>query len=250
MALGKRNPDWTRDELILALDVYFRHRPLKIGKTHPEIVNLSRLLNSLSIHINPADGQTFRNPNGVYMKLGNFLRLDPEYAGKGLAAGAAADEIVWNDFSSDREALAATAAAIRLNTSARKQEGLPVYAVPEEEEFPEGRVLFRAHVARERNPRLVKQAKERALQRHAKLVCNACGFDFESIYGELGKDYIECHHVIPISQLAPSSKTRVQDTVLVCSNCHRMIHRRRPWLGMGELQRLLAAGESSVIAQV
>jgi 5-methylcytosine-specific restriction enzyme A len=241
----KRNPDWTRDELILALDLYFRHRPLKIGKTHPEIVNLSRLLNSLSIHLNPADRQTFRNANGVYMKLGNFLRLDPEYAGKGLVSGAGADEVVWNDFASDRKALAATAAAIRSNASARNQENLFVFGAAEEEEFPEGRVLFGAHIARERNPTLVKHAKERALERHGKLACEACGFDFGTKYGELGKDYIECHHVIPISQLAPSSKTRVQDIALVCSNCHRMIHRRRPWLGVLELQRLVAESKSS-----
>lgn len=239
-----RNPDWTRDELILALDVYFRHRPLRISQSHPDIVGLSKLLNALSIHINPPDKRTFRNPNGVYMKLCNFLRLDPEYKGKGLTSGAGGDEVVWNRFSSDPEALAATAAAIRLNVSARNHEGFFLLGVEEEEEFPEGRVLFRAHIARERNPKLVKHAKEHALRRYGKLACEACGFDFGTKYGGLGKDYIECHHVIPISQLAPSNKTRLQDIALVCSNCHRMIHRRRPWLGVLELQKLLVESKS------
>ncbi len=240
-----RNPDWTRDELILALDMYFRHRPLKISQSHPDIVSLSKLLNALSIHINPPDKRTFRNPNGVYMKLCNFLRLDPEYKGKGLVAGAATDEIVWNEFSSDRKALAETAEAIRLNTCVDSLKALTNNTVPEEDEFPEGRLLFRAHVARERSVKLVKRAKERAMQLCGRLACEACGFEFGTRYGELGKDYIECHHAIPISQLPPSSQTRLKDIALLCSNCHRMIHRRRPWLGVLELKKLLAESMSS-----
>jgi len=240
-----RNPDWTRDELILALDMYFRHPPLKISQSHPDIICLSKLLNALSIHINPPDKRTFRNPNGVYMKLCNFLRLDPEYKGKGLVAGAGADEIVWDTFSSNRKALVETAEAIRLNASMHSLEALTIPAVPEEEEFPEGRLLFRAHIARERSLKLVKRAKDRAMQLYGRLSCEACGFEFRSQYGELGKNYIECHHAIPISQLTPSSQTRLKDIALLCSNCHRMIHRRRPWLAVGELKKLLAESVSS-----
>lgn len=78
-----RNPKWTRDELILALDLYFRCDPLKTNKSDPEIIALSDLLNSLPIHPQKAEFEKFRNPNGVYMKLCNFLRLDPDYSGAG-----------------------------------------------------------------------------------------------------------------------------------------------------------------------
>lgn len=45
-----KNPNWTKDELILALELYFRE-PSSIGnKTHPEIIKLSPILNSLPIH--------------------------------------------------------------------------------------------------------------------------------------------------------------------------------------------------------
>lgn len=75
------NPDWTRDELIVALDVYLRHRPNPPNKGSKEISDLSRVLNQLGARLFRADvrSTTFRNENGVYMKLMNFRRLDPQY---------------------------------------------------------------------------------------------------------------------------------------------------------------------------
>jgi 5-methylcytosine-specific restriction protein A len=238
VAKVNRNPSWARDELILALDLYFRHRPLKINHNHPEVVGLSDFLKRLRVHSNPPDQKSFRNPNSVYMKLCNFLPLDPLYKGKGLSRGGAQDRAVWNEFSGNADILAETAAAIRASAG---DGGLRTLGAgdEDEEEFPEGRLLFRAHIARERNSRLVQQAKKRALERDGKLLCQACGFDYGETYGPLGENYIECHHVVPVSQLTPHSKTRIRDIVLLCSNCHRMIHRRRPWLGIRELRALL-----------
>jgi len=84
--MATRNPTWSRDELILALDLYFRlgGRPASVPKNHPGIVRLSDTLNQLPIHAQRPDAQRFRNPNGVYMKLCNFLRFDPSYTGAGL----------------------------------------------------------------------------------------------------------------------------------------------------------------------
>jgi 5-methylcytosine-specific restriction protein A len=74
--VAKRNPPWTRDELILALDLYFRVSPLHTSEKHPKIVALSAILNRLGVHEEVPDQDHFRNPNGVYMKLCNFLRAD------------------------------------------------------------------------------------------------------------------------------------------------------------------------------
>jgi hypothetical protein len=100
---SKGNPDWTRDELIVALDFYLKHRPNPPGKTTREIIELSDLLNRIGAKlfstVNRAS--TFRNVSGVYMKLMNFRRLDPEYTAegkKGLTRGAKADEEVWVEF--------------------------------------------------------------------------------------------------------------------------------------------------------
>ena len=55
-----------------------------------------------------------------------------------------------------------------------------------------------------------------------------CGFNFEEVYGERGKDYIEVHHLRPVSTLGKETKIDPKtDMTVLCSNCHRMIHRRK-----------------------
>jgi hypothetical protein len=108
------------------------------------------------------------------------------------------------------------------------------------EGFPEGKLKERLHYERERNPSLIREAKAIALNRDGCLRCECCKFDFKSVYGELGIGYIEAHHTKPVSALhADGDFTRVEDLALVCSNCHRMLHRRRPWLGSDDLRRLI-----------
>jgi putative restriction endonuclease len=58
-------------------------------------------------------------------------------------------------------------------------------------------------------------------------------------YGEIGKNYIEGHHIIPVSDLKNNEGTKVSDIVMLCSNCHSMIHRRRPWLGINDLKSFI-----------
>lgn len=61
-----------------------------------------------------------------------------------------------------------------------------------------------------------------------KLCCEACGLNFEDMYGERGKDFIEVHHNKPLSQLGGEVEINpAKDLNCVCSNCHRMIHRNK-----------------------
>lgn len=107
------------------------------------------------------------------------------------------------------------------------------------EGFPEGKEVLQQHLIRERDNRVIKKVKNRFLQKHGKLFCEVCYFDFEEFYGELGAGYIEGHHTKPISEMKEGEETKVEDIALVCSNCHRMLHRRRPWLLMDELKKIL-----------
>lgn len=108
-----------------------------------------------------------------------------------------------------------------------------------ESEFPEGKEVERRHKLRERNQAVIKAAKDSFKQKEGKLFCQVCGFDFYEKYGEIGCDFIEGHHTIPISELKGEVKTKKKDIALVCSNCHRMLHRRRPWLEMKELKKII-----------
>lgn len=220
--MGVRNPPWIRDELILALDLYSRLSPRGLSHDHPEVIELSRILNRLPIHTSRPDGERFRNPNGVYMKMCNFLRLDPTYSGTGLQAGSKLDAEVWAEFAGDRRRLASVATAIRAAIIAP---GGTSFEAAEDEDAPEGRLLLRLHQIRERNQTLVRKKKALAVAESGRLACEGCGFDFQERYGDLGLDITECHCTIPASQLKPNEVIGVGDLALVCPNCHRMLHR-------------------------
>jgi hypothetical protein len=107
--------------------------------------------------------------------------------------------------------------------------------------FPEGEAIERRHLARERSPALIRLAKALAVGKGG-LLCQVCGFDFRQRYGNVGQGYIEAHHTVPVKDLPEGAKTRVEDIALVCANCHRMLHRKRPWLSMGQLKDLIVNG--------
>ncbi|MEX0712093.1 MAG: HNH endonuclease [Pirellulales bacterium] len=102
----------------------------------------------------------------------------------------------------------------------------------------EGHELLRLHRSRERNRGLVARKKRRVLTQMGRLECEACGFDFAAVYGELGAGFAECHHTQPLAQAAGERRTALTDLAVVCANCHRMLH-RRPWRTVSELSQLL-----------
>lgn len=71
--------------------------------------------------------------------------------------------------------------------------------------------------------------------------CMICGFDFEQKYGELGKGYIEVHHIKPLSSLEEEVVINPEtDLICVCSNCHRMLHRFQKYIvSVEELQQIV-----------
>ena len=101
----------------------------------------------------------------------------------------------------------------------------------------EGEVSYRLHKHRERDPRLAKRKKAKALKELGKLACEVCDFDFMQKYGALGEGFIECHHKTPLAELDASTETSLDDLALVCANCHRMLHRSAEGLSVDELKK-------------
>jgi 5-methylcytosine-specific restriction protein A len=97
-------------------------------------------------------------------------------------------------------------------------------------------VITGLHRRYERNDAIVKTKKRRVLATTGKLACEVCEFDFNASYGERGTGFIEYHHSKPPRELKQGEKTKIADLRLLCSNCHRMIHVRRPWLTVEELK--------------
>jgi len=105
--------------------------------------------------------------------------------------------------------------------------------------FPEGKIVERTHRARERNSKVVELAKHNFKLKHGRLFCQVCKFDYNKVYGKVGDGFIEGHHTIWVSNMPADYKTKPEEIALLCANCHRMVHRKRPWLNMDQLQDLL-----------
>lgn len=88
----------------------------------------------------------------------------------------------------------------------------------------------------ERNP----QNRKKAIEIHG-TTCMVCGFNFEKFYGAIGKNYIEVHHTVPLASIDEEIEVNPQkDLVVLCSNCHRMIHRKKNHvLTLSELKQLI-----------
>jgi 5-methylcytosine-specific restriction protein A len=85
------------------------------------------------------------------------------------------------------------------------------------------------HRRAERNPALSRDAKKLRGD-----ICEvpACGKDLRAIYGDLlgnEKNLVEAHHIVPFSQLDENVELDPgKDFRVVCPDCHRAIHQRRP----------------------
>ena len=229
------NPDWAFDELILALELYLRWRPRQPPISHPQLHALSDLLRRLPLHPAEVRGERFRSPGSVRRKLGDYADPDPGHTGKPTKGGQGV-HLVWAQFAGDRAALAAAVERITANA-----DGLTAVLAPEEGEATavEGRIVFREHRARERDPRLVRKKKDAVLKATGRLACEACDLDFSERYGALGEGFIECHHTVPLGQ-GSERVTSLSELALLCPNCHRMIHRAPRPLTVTELRELLS----------
>jgi predicted HNH restriction endonuclease len=240
-----RNPIWSRDELTLALDAYVIWNGRPPAKTSDAIAELSRLLNKLHRLMGTPRGETLRNPSGVYMKLMNFRRFDPSFLSEGksgLSRGNKLEKEVWNEFHGDPARLSRIAAVIRGTIAHPTHSGVSLNIIKElgdDTEAVEGLIIAVLHKKRERSGTLPKKRKLIALRKTGTLACEICKFDFAARYGDRGRDYIECHHTKPVETLGDGRPTRLSDLALVCANCHRMIHSRRPWLTLDQLKSYL-----------
>lgn len=120
--------------------------------------------------------------------------------------------------------------------------GKGVAALPDVDQrksIQEGNPRLVAHFRRERNAAIVKAKKSVVLKATGKLCCEACGFDFKEIYGDLGEGFCEVHHIHPLAKSDGQVKTELKDLAVICSNCHRVIHRTEPMVSIEKLSNIL-----------
>lgn len=239
-----RLPDWTKDELILALDLYMKTRgQLGYSKTTKEVLALSNELRALHLFPqNIREQERFRDPAGVARMLSNFASIDREHAGAGMEHGEDLDRVVWEAWARRPEELAEVAARIRAaNASAEdgdpEDEAAAETETGEDEEYEaeEGRLLYRSHRRRERDRKIVDRKKEAVLKASGRSACEVCDFESREVYGDDVGAVIDVHHIVPLHKLGQTT-TRLVDLALVCPTCHRVIHAHKPFITPAELR--------------
>ncbi|WP_330182423.1 HNH endonuclease [Nocardia sp. NBC_01503] len=225
-----RNPAWTRDELILACDLVWQNGWAELCENDPRVRDLSTLLRSLPIHEPRVRDEKFRSLNSVSRKTTDIATRHPDYTGKPTRGGSL-DGVVLDDFRSDPAQMHAVADQIRRSAASvvlTIDIAFGGAAVDMDEGVLEGGLLEALYYRRERSPRARKKKIAQFLRHNPRVYCEVCGFDFEAVYGERGKDYIECHHIVPL-HVSGETETKLADLILLCSNCHRMVHRGPRW---------------------
>ncbi|RDG36386.1 HNH endonuclease [Streptomyces corynorhini] len=222
-----RSPNWTRDELVLACALVVKNGWRELREGDQAVHELSDLLRSLPLHSGVANQlPEYRSVGSVSHKTTDLATNHPKHGG-GRTKGGRLDLIVIKDFIDDESRMLRSAQAIRDGIGSGELSKIreqPDEIAEDGTTAREGRLLARWALSRERNPKLRSSKIKAARKLGLPIQCEVCDFNFGQTYGEMGDDFIEVHHVLPLHISGPC-ETRLADLAFLCSNCHRMCHR-------------------------
>lgn len=230
-----KNPDWTRDEIIVVAAAVAKQGWKQLDKGSPESIRISELLQAFWSGSDLEMSDTFRNPQGVSLKSANIVSCHPAYVGAPTHS-AKLDQAVVDDFIDDETVMLNVAQQI---VQLMKDGASPAYPETPEYHGREGGLLAAAHLRRERDHGVREAKLKWAMKNDIRLECEVCGLFMEDLYGKRGKDYVEVHHLIPL-HVSGETTTKPSDLAILCANCHRMVH-RAPWTTPEELRKSLKA---------
>lgn len=230
--MAEKRINWTADEVILVCAEVMENDWRGFDGNADAADRLSKLLRIAPFHPMEDRGPKFRNANGVGRKSYDIATRHPAYTGTPTNGGKV-DREVLAEFLADPDGMLVRAKAIEAAILAG--ETLEVDDDFDEASSVEGRTIQAFQRRYERDPKLRALKLESVRKAGLPIACEACSFDFGAFYGEHGEGYIEVHHVIPLHSTGVTT-TRLEDLALLCSNCHRMIHRRQPWLNPSQLR--------------
>jgi predicted HNH restriction endonuclease len=105
----------------------------------------------------------------------------------------------------------------------------------------EGKRRLVTHLQTERASDLAQAKKNQFRAKNSgKLSCECCRRTFAE-YGEHHEAMFEVHHVKPLGKTKKQSVTKLIDLAVLCSNCHRVIHRHEPMIAVKQLSKRIAA---------
>ena len=206
---------FTRDEVILALDVLYFSGEKHLNEKSQAIAELCALLHDLPIFPIATRPVIFRNQSGVSNQLQQFRR-SCETGNKNPNVGNMFYDVAI-EFENRREELHQIALAIKYNIPYFNSE------FGDQNEscgFPEGALLSHLYRLIERRDGVRVKKSER---------CAVCQIEPAQIYPSCG-ELLENHLVISPTFIRGDKRYSANDFITVCPNCHAALHRYRPWL--------------------
>jgi hypothetical protein len=110
--VSRRNPDWEWDEIVPACDLVRQNDWRALPAENPQVIELSELLQRMTLHPLDARRPDFRNPNGVGRKTADIATHHPGYTGR-PTHGNAMDGKVMAQFIAEPDVMHALAQSIR-----------------------------------------------------------------------------------------------------------------------------------------
>lgn len=177
----------------------------------------------------------------------SFRRIDPH--GKYAEDPLEATRTIWEAGESELDTLVTIHERVGTGSSggtnrsrrvdARRDATALLDTTDDDDQFvKEGAVRYGIHRFRERDHGIIAAKKQAVRDEYGRLACEVCRYDFEQRWPDLGSGFIECHHLLPLSE--GERETRIGDLAIVCSNCHRMFHRVDPGTSVEQLQSRFA----------
>lgn len=221
--MPSKSPPWTRDEIILALDLYYRLGRRVPGERELPVIQVSRYLNQLPVHDQSVRASNFRNPNGVALKIANLRAFDRSTSSVGMRGGSRLDREIYEEFEDQPEQVARAAQEVlqRYGLAGGPTVTDDLRRAAEQPTSYQTRFdRYALHLVLEQDMNTNAARRQQARS----LTCEVCGFDFGRMYGTRGEGYIEYHHRAPLADLVAGMRPSPEDLHLICANRHAMLH--------------------------
>ena len=113
--------------------------------------------------------------------------------------------------------------------------------IPEEVDFEQHEHFYEGAIRQIYVNRYERNRKARnECIRHYGAKCIICGFDFEKTYGEIGRNVIHVHHLLPLSEIGETYNVDpIKDLRPVCPNCHVIIHKSNLLYSIDEVKAMI-----------
>lgn len=246
---GAGNPVWNHDETLLVLNLYLQKSKKIPSANSKEVKELSALLQSLPFHNGLNRNDTFRNVDGVYMKMQNLdsARQQIDEGKSPRISCSKMDRQIWSEYGNQPAKV--NELAERIQIASKEVSGSSFSDDEIEEDFSEGVMITRLHRMRERHRGIRAKIIEKARKIKA-LQCAACGTKGQPGFESANESIFEIHHIQPLSKVASAgTRTKISEVCLLCANCHKLVHRMirdsGDWLSLEKFKAVIAANSAN-----